>query len=323
MRAAVILAAIALVLIVPGTASAQRFTFEQTFDIKGPVTIDVTTIRGKIDVVAGPYDRVVVSGAVTVRVAWDSPQNAIEIAQRLAKAPPISRDASTVRLRPPAEDVERRAVTINYHVRVPVDAEVVSESDSGATSISGVARKVTVRTHSAAITLAKLGGDADVDTGSGAVRIDDVRGALRVTTASSGIVARGIAGAFRVRTQSGQVEATLRGDGDVDVETGSSAIRLRGVNGGLTVTTESGRVDLDGIPARAWTVDTGSGAVEGRLHASSFGLDAMTGSGSVKVSGARVKGTIEPRRVAGDIGSGGPLVRISCRSGSVSLAVGR
>jgi hypothetical protein len=49
----------------------------------------------------------------------------------------------------------------------------------------------------------------------------------------------------------------------------------------------------------------------------------MTQSGSVKVTGAAVTGTTGDRRVAGEVGSGGPLVRISCRSGSITLAIGR
>ena len=61
-----VLAAIALIVLSPTLAAAQRFSFEQSFDLRNAVVIDVTTIRGKIEVVAGPYDRVVVSDHLTL-----------------------------------------------------------------------------------------------------------------------------------------------------------------------------------------------------------------------------------------------------------------
>jgi len=304
-------------------AEAQRFTFERSFDVTAASILDASTIRGKIEVVAGDASRIVVSGAATVRIGWDVPANAVEIAQQVANAPPIERDGNTIRLRPPGDAAAKRAVTVNYQVRVPPNTEVRTTSDSGATTVRGVAAAVTVHTQSGAIDVASLGGAASLSSGSGAVAVAGVAGALSVTSSSSSFTGTALGSSVRVRTQSGAVDATLTGDGDVDVESGSSAIHVRNLRGGLSAKTESGRISVDGAPARSWTVTTGSSSVNlSVLTDAAFSLDARTRSGSVAVPSGIVQGSIAKREVKGTVKGGGPLVQVVSRSGSIRLRTG-
>jgi photosystem II stability/assembly factor-like uncharacterized protein len=73
----------------PSLAFAQRFSFERTIQTTGPTRLDVITDRGKIEVIAGRPGRVVVEGAASVRVGWNVPSNAVELARQVAAAPPI------------------------------------------------------------------------------------------------------------------------------------------------------------------------------------------------------------------------------------------
>ena len=230
-------------------ALAQRFPFERSFDVTGPSALDVSTIRGKIEVTVGEPGRIVVVGTATVRVDWNVPANAADLARRVADNPPIQREGQTLRLRSPSDAAEQRAVTVSYQVRVPPETDVTSTSESGATTVRGVARAVVIRTQSGAIDVMQLGGTAVVTTGSGSVTVDGVAGSLTVTTSSSGITARSVAGNLRVRTTSGAVDVALSGEGDADIETGSSAIRLSGIRGGVIAATESGHVSLQGVPS--------------------------------------------------------------------------
>ena len=181
----------------------QRFTspgaavpFEQSFDC-GPSALDVSTIRGKIEVTPGEPGRIVVMGTATVRVDWNVPANAADL-RKVADNPPISRrpDLQVTFSRRPAE---QRAVTVSYQVRVPAETEVATTSESGATTVRAVARAVVIRTQSGAVDVMQLGGTAAVTTGSGSVTVDGVAGALTVTTNSSSITARSVAGDLRVR----------------------------------------------------------------------------------------------------------------------------
>jgi DUF4097 and DUF4098 domain-containing protein YvlB len=316
--------ALALVLGTASIARAQRFPFERTFEMQGVSTLDVSTMRGKIEVVAGAPGRIVVTGTATVRLAWDAPSNAVELARRIAEQPPIERDGNTVRLRPPSDAAEQKATTVSYTVHVPPDTDVRTDSDSGATSIRRVAGPVAVRTQSAAIDVADLGATANITTGSGAVRVDGVKGALAVTTGSSSFSGRSLEGDVRVRTSSGAVDAALIGRGGVDVQTGSSAITVRGARGGVIATSQSGRVTVAGAPGSAWTLSTSSSAIDIAIdRAASLSLEASSRSGSVKVEGGEVRGDVSKNRIAGTIGDDGPLVRAMSGSGSILLTVGK
>lgn len=310
-------------LVIAAPAAAQTLPFERTFDVNGPVTLDVSTIRGKIDISAGDERRVVVSGGVTVRMGWDVPANAAELARAVADHPPVEQAGGTIRLRPPSGADERRAVTVSYRVRVPRGTSIVSVSDSGATAIRDVTGPVDVRTQSGAIDVKQVGGATTISTGSGAVGIEEAAGPLSVTTSSSAITARGVKHDLKVRTGSGAVNAALTGDGGIDVETASSGVRLTGARGALTVTTGSGRVIVDGAPGGAWKTSTGSGSVEMSLSPAPVTIDAKTGSGSVTLQGGTVRGTVSKKRIDGTVDGGGPRVTIESRSGSIRLALAR
>ena len=306
-------------LLAPGTqVVAQTFTFERSFPVTASTRLDVTTARGKITVRAGTTADVVVVGRVSVRVAWNSPGNAVAPAQATANQPPIEQTGDTIRLQIPRDGRTRRAVTIAYEVQVPAGIRVVTDSESGQTRIASVRGAVSVRTQSGAITLADLG-ETRVATGSGAVSVDGP-GPLSVTTSSSAIEVKRISGDLEVRTQSGRVTVSLVNEADVDIETGSSGITVDGVDDGLAASTQSGRVRVSGNPRRPWRVTTGSSAINAEFSPNAaFTLDATSGSGSVKTENLGVRGETDERRVAGTIGGGGPTVRLTSRSGSIKL----
>lgn len=316
-----ILACAVAVLLAPARdAAAQRYPFERTFNHSGPVTLDVRTERGAIDVTEGQSGRVVVTGTVTVRVGWNV-ANAVELAKRVSERPPIVSQDGSVTLRPPDDENERRAVTVAYRVRVPRGTSVIAESDSGAITIGSVDGRVEARTSSSSLTLTRIGGDVRAESGSGAVSIAHVKGALDVKTNSSAIVARELAGNLTARTDSGRLEASFAGPGNAEVETQSSAISVTRLHGALLARSNSGEIHVTGRPAGDWRITTGSSRIrlDVDMAARDFDLDLSTGSGNVEVQGVQLTGDTEKRRVCATAGAGGPRIEGTSRSGSISL----
>lgn len=314
--------ATALLLAFALPASAQRVAFERSYIVGATPVLDVTTIRGKIDVSVGTADRVVVRGSATVRWGLSSPTEAYELVKKVAANPPMQQEGDTLRLRPPSSPEEQRAMTLAYDVTVPRGTVVRTSSDSGETTIAGVAGHVSIRTESASISVRDLGGDTDVTTQSGAVSADGVAGNLNVSTQSSRVSARNLSAGLRVRTQSGAVEGTFRGAGNVDIGTASSAIELVGVNGALTATSSSGRIRVSGLPTAPWQVTSGSGSFDLDFDSSAkLTLDARSGSGSVRVDGSALQGSTSKGAASGTVGGGGPLVRANSRSGSIRIGL--
>ena len=312
---------LAVMLAAASPAAAQRYTFQQSFPVNADTTLDVTTDRGKVAIEATSANTVEVVGTVTVRMGWDTPVNAVALAQQVAQRPPVQVDGAVVRLADPADRDERRAVTVSYVVRLPARLPVTVRSGSGAIRVRGVKAPVSVTTQSSAIDVLSAG-KVTLATGSGAVRVIGTEGDLTVDTQSSAIDADGIRGAFRARTGSGAVRAALVGDGGVDVETESSAIDVRGARGALAVHSNSGSVTLTGDPSAAWSVTTGSSSINVTVpSAAAMALHATSRSGGVEATGLATTTTRGPREVAGALGQSGPEVRLDSRSGSIRLKV--
>ena len=307
-------------ILVAAPAAAQRFRFERAIDVTPGATLDVSTLRGKVAVRADDGRQIRVDGTVTVRMGLTVPANAIELAQRVADKPRIEVADNVVRLRPPLDDDELRAVTVSYEVRVPRDTRLVIATDSGAITVNDVAAPVIVTTQSSTIDLSGIQGASEIKTGSGAVRVDRAAGGLRVVTQSSAITLRGLSGPLDARTQSGAVRASFAGPGAAEVETGSSAIQIDGLSGGLAVRTQSGRVEVRGNPTAAWNVTTGSSVIDVAMEpAAAFTLDATSRSSSVHLTGVAVEGFTAKERVSGTVRGGGPTVRLASRSGQIHI----
>ena len=314
-----------LAFFVAAPALAQHVPFERTFSVPAAAVLDVQTERGTIEVSAGSTDQVIVRGTATVRLGFNVPANALELARQVAANPPVTQDGATIRLRPPTREDEQRAVTISYRVIVPAATEVRSETGSGATSIAGVKGPVTVTSQSGAVGLDRLGGRAVVKGSSGAVKADGVAGDLDVRTQSGGLTLGGLGGGLRLRTQSGGVEVGFASDarGVCDVETSSSSITLAGVRDGLSVVSNSGRVRVSGTPGAPWTVGVGSSSIELSIdQVVPLRLDVSSGSGDVYVTGQKLDGASATKgSITGTLDGGGPLVRASTRSGAVKIAL--
>src|SRR5690606_40201594 len=122
-------------------------------------------------------------------------------------------------------------------------------------------------------------------------------------------------------TGSGDIEAALAGQGDVQTSAGSGSIRLTGVVGTVQASTGSGDVQVTGTPTGAWKLSSASGSVAVDVpDAAGFMLDARTSSGSLNLDvPLTTQGRMERRRVQGSVRGGGPALELSTASGSISV----
>src|SRR6187397_2597388 len=141
-------AALFIVMALAWPAAAQRVSFERTLDTPTAVTLDISTLGGRIELRTGSPGKVVVRGTATVRVAFNVPANAPELARQIAANPPIERTGDVIWLRPPSEPAQRRAATVAYDVLLPPGTVVRAKSDSGAITATDLSANTTLRTES-------------------------------------------------------------------------------------------------------------------------------------------------------------------------------
>ncbi len=297
------LAVVTLFALFASMASASvQGSFQRTYQVTGPVDLEVLTHSGDIIVRHGPAGTVSVSGKIHVGDAWLMGRRRDDV-QALEKNPPIRQSGNSIHI----DYVNLRNIAIDYEITVPENTRIQTRTGSGDQ------------------TLENLRGTFDLESGSGDMRLHDLNGDLRFHTGSGNVEARNVSGPVMARAGSGDIRIEQNGKADVDVQTGSGNIELRGVQGGLHAEAGSGDITIEGRQSAGWQVRTGSGNVQLRLASdAAFNLEANTNSGSVVVDQPvtmTVQGKVQESRkaVTGTVRGGGPLLAVHTGSGDVHI----
>ena len=276
-------------------------SFDRSFQVNGPVDLEVLTRSGDITIRTGAAGTVSIHGKIHNGNSWFSDRK--EDVQELEKNPPLRQTGNSIRI----DYVNLRNISVDYDVTVPENTTVRSHSGSGDLTVEGIK------------------GSVDLESGSGDLRLTRLTGDMRFQTGSGNVRGQQISGPARVKAGSGDIEIEEIGAGDVDIRTGSGNITVSGVNGGFRAEAGSGDIHADGTPKSLWTVRTGSGNVTLRVPSeSAFDVDISSSSGTVVVDhpvSTTVQGRVQESRksVVGKVRGGGPTISVHTGSGDIRL----
>lgn len=283
-------------------ASTPQGTFEKTFQVSGPVDLDVQTHSGDVTVRSGEAGSVTIRGKIFVGDHWLFGSRHADVSD-IEQHPPLRQDGNSIHI----DYVSAHDISVDYEITVPADTTIRTRSGSGDQIIEG--------TH----------GNADLQSGSGNIKLSQLTGEIRMQTGSGDIRAREIAGAVSGGTGSGNVELQETGAGAIDLHTGSGNITARGVQGALHVQAGSGDITAEGTQTGAWDIKTGSGNVHVRLPANAaFDAEISTSSGTLSVDAPitmTVQGRIQETHhsIHGKVHGGGPLLTVRTGSGDIHI----
>jgi hypothetical protein len=277
-------------------------TFDRSFQVTGPVDLEVLTRSGDITVRSGSSGSVSIHAKIHSGSGWFGGDNKPEV-QELQNNPPIRQSGNSIRI----DYVNLRNISVDYEITVPENTTVRAHTGSGDQTVEGVRGNVDLESGSGDLRLARLTGDLHFQTGSGNVRASQVSGPVRA------------------KAGSGDIEIDEVGSGDVDIRTGSGNITVHGVNGGFRAEAGSGDIRSEGTPRNLWSVRTGSGNVTLRVPSDlAFDVDISTSSGSVTMDhpvATTIQGRVQESRksVVGKVRGGGPTISVHTGSGDIHV----
>jgi hypothetical protein len=233
-----------------------RSESSSTFDVSGPIDLEVAASVGFIDIVAS--DR---TDAV-VEVMPSKPDRSGDVS--LAREAVVSFDNGRVLVRVPRRlNLFGKNDSVDVRCEVPTGSRLTVESAYGSVRARGVLGDCRIVAKYGGVTadtvanlvldapygstdIAEVTGRLDVTAGHGTVRIAQVRGDARL---------RASHGTMELGTAAGDVEAATSGAltidralGDVTARSAHGAIRIREVSGG-TIRLDNGHADVDvGVP---------------------------------------------------------------------------
>jgi len=283
-------------------ASTPQGTFEKTFQVSGPVDLEVQTHSGDIIVRSGSSGSVSIRGKIFVGDHWLFGNRHTDVSD-IEQHPPLRQEGNSIRI----DYVNARDISVDYEIIVPAETSIRSHSGSGDQTIEGTR------------------GNVDLQSGSGDVKLLRVTGEIHLQTGSGNVRAREIAGALRGGAGSGDIEVEETGSGDVDLHTGSGNITAHGVQGAFHAEAGSGDITGEGMQTGAWEIRTGSGNVHVRLPANAaFDADISTSSGTLDVDAPitmTVQGRVQEtrKRIVGKVRGGGPRLTVRTGSGDIHI----
>jgi hypothetical protein len=295
---------LALSLILPTTSAlAADGNFDKTLTVTGVPTLSISTGSGYVHVYPGADNQVHITGHVHANQGWFSSDADARVKEIIA-SPPIVQSGNTITIAARHADSDFfGSVSIDYDVTTPRATTLKTHTGSGSIEVGGIEGAVTA------------------ESGSGSIHADNIGPNSRFTTGSGRIHATNVHGAATLQTGSGSLELSLTAPGDVKAQTGSGSIHIDGLSGGLRAGTGSGSIAVTGSPAFEWRLETGSGSIHLQLAPNAhFNLNAETGSGSIHVNQPILtQGDMNKHHVTGAVNGGGPTLRASTGSGSITL----
>jgi DUF4097 and DUF4098 domain-containing protein YvlB len=294
-------------------------TFERTFNVNGPVELEVTTGSGDVHIAPGVDGRVEIRGRIHAH-GWSREDSQDKLAAIEAN-PPLSQESNLIRVGGVGE--RSSGVSIDYTIEVPAKTELHSVAGSGDVTVRGIDGPATFTAGSGNVTVSDIGNDVQALAGSGDVRISSIQGQVQVTTGSGDIEVHSAKGALHIHTGSGDVKMDDPGDEAV-ADTGSGDVDVRSARADLRVRTASGDITVEGNPGASNYWDfraTSSGDVSLRVPSSaSFRLYAHTSSGDIDAQIPIVmEGTSAKHELRARIGDGKARVEVETSSGKITL----
>jgi len=266
-----------------GRAQSER-TFERSLNVSGPVSLDINTDSGGIEVTRGSPGGVHIRGYLRASHGWfEGGGDVDDRMRRLADNPPIQQSGNTIRLGYVNDKLLLKGISLRFEISAPPDTQVRARVDSGGIRVEGVKGPIDCKADSGGIDISSADADVRAETDSGGIHIHDIRGPVYARADSGGIDALNIRGAIDVSTDSGGIHMS---------QTAPAPVRARADSGGATLRLAPG------------------GGYDVHLHSD---------SGRVQVAEMTVHGTISEHRYEGTVRGGGPRVDIDVDSGNIDV----
>jgi DUF4097 and DUF4098 domain-containing protein YvlB len=296
---------------------AVNGSFERSYNVSGPIRLELTNAAGDVDITGSADGKVHVHGDVRASgYGSDSPQKRLD---DTVSNPPVEQRGDTIRI---GKEVSRmRNVTIGYKIQVPRDTEVNATVASGAQTIRGVRGPVKVQAASGTIRVEKIERDAQLSTASGSISAADIGSEVRIKSASGSVTVTGTRGDVIVDALAGTIRISRPG-GRVEADTASGEVDVEGASSDVKAHAASGRVSVKGNPGADsyWELKTMSGAVQLGVPASAnLHLSAEATSGEIRTDIPIVIEEQGKHSLRAHMGSGGGRVDVHTVSGEIRV----
>ena len=259
----------------------ERDEINQTFQLAPGARVDVSSIRGPVEIVSGDTATAEVRIVRSARTRADLEYHKIEVAQ--------TGNGLVVRGVQEPEDRRHENIQVNHHVmlKLPRRIDLSVKSVSGSLKVGDVDGQMHVSSISGSANIGNVGGKLQVSSVSGSLEIGNVGADARVNSISGNLGLGQVNGSLDVSSVSGGLNATL-------VSLSPQGIHIRSVSGSIEL----------GFKSEV-NADFKADSISGQVH---FDMPNVTRDTEEKSHNVRAR-----------IGAGGTPISITSVSGNIRL----
>ena len=299
-----------------GIGPGERGSFDRTYEVSGPLRLELAATSGSIRISGGTAGKVHIHGEVYAGSFFGSAKDELK---RVIDNPPVEQRSGLIRVG--KELSTFRNTSISYVIEVPQDTELSVAAASGSQDIQNVRGPVNVDSASGSVQVANVERSVSVKTASGSIEVRNLGDDAKLTAASGTIEATSVKGDLRVRALSGSIVVKAPG-ARVEADTASGKVSVTGANNDVKANTASGGINVQGNPAgnSYWHLRTASGEVEVSVpRTAGFNLSAEASSGRIRADLPIVIEDQDKHSLRARVGTPGGRVEVRTASGEIRI----
>jgi hypothetical protein len=318
LRISLVLLAALVFLVGCNGGPAVSGSFERTYNVTGPVRLELANAAGEVNISGSSDGKVHVRADVRASgFGFDNPQKRLD---DTISNPPIEQKGETIRIG--KDTAHMRNITIAYTILAPHDTEVDVSVASGTQMIRGVRGPVKAQAASGSIRVEHIDRDVQLTTASGTISASDIGSDAHVSSASGSVRLSNVKGDVRIRAIAGSIQISNPG-GRVEADTATGTVEILGASSDVKAHAASGRLSVQGNPGANcyWELKTVSGGIQLIVPPSAnFHLSAEAVSGEIRTDipimiEEQGKHTLRAR-----LGNGGARAEVHTVSGEIRVS---
>jgi hypothetical protein len=302
--------------------TGNNFTFTEqhtTETVPNPV-IEVAENFGDVEVLPGEGDQITLDVKKTIRAANQTEADRLSSDFVFSIANTDTDQGMKYRI---AANTNRR-FKASLSIRVPVHAIVSIENRNGNVNMRGVTGNQKITNRFGDVELHGITGTVNIQNRNGSVRVDDVSDSVAVDSSFGSISVGNVRGELKISGRNNEINID-HVEKDLDLESAFQNVNIRDPWAGVSVRSRNGEISLHLLrkPSRDISINSEFGDVTIDIPSGSvFGAEVNVRNGSAESDFSELQVTSHnaDHSISGQVGTGGPNIKVDSRFGQVRLS---
>jgi hypothetical protein len=301
--------------------TGNNFTFtEQQVAETGPnPIIEVAENFGDVEVMPGDGNRITVDVKKTIRAVNQSEADRLSASSVYS----ISNTGPDGGMRYRIASSSNRRFKASLSIHVPSHSMVTIENRNGNVSVRGLTGNQEITNRFGDVELHGVTGMVKIQNQNGSVHVDDVDESVTIANSFGPIRVANVRGELKISGRNNEIDID-HVEKDIDVESAYQNVDIRDPLAGVNVRSRNGEISVHLLhkPVRNISVNSNYGEVTIDVPPGSvFSADVSVRNGSVDSDFSELQSTSHnaDHSLSGQVGSGGPNIKVDTRFGQVRL----